>query len=143
MIRRRTPLRSRNGLRRRHYRSRQGPLRNAAYLAWVRGLRCVVCQASSGSSHQVEAAHTHVLGPKAMGRKTSDFSAIPLCFGHHQGNSDSYHRLGEKAFAARHGLDLAAVVHTLNQLYRDRMGRSSAMGRNSDSRATASLLRLT
>ncbi|MCE5311024.1 MAG: DUF968 domain-containing protein [Acidobacteriales bacterium] len=125
MMKRRTPLRSRSRLRRWRSEGRQGPLRNAAYLAWVRSLRCVVCQASSGRSHQVEAAHTNVLGPKAMGRKTSDFSAIPLCFWHHQGNPDSYHRLGEKAFAARHGLDLTVVVHTLNELYHNIIARSS------------------
>jgi hypothetical protein len=74
-----------------------------------------VCQNPSTSSGRIEAAHTNVLGPKAMGQKTSDFSAIPLCFRHHQGNRDSYHRLGERGFAARHGIDLTHLVHMLPQ----------------------------
>ena len=104
---------------------RRGPDRNPAYLAWVRTLDCVVCQARSSGSVWIEAAHTKVLGPKAMGQKTSDFSAIPLCYQHHQVNPDCYHRLGERAFAFRHGLDLGALVHTLNDLYRQG-GRSAA-----------------
>jgi hypothetical protein len=129
-------------MRRKYTGNRHSPPRSAAYLAWVRNLRCVVCQTPSGSSGQVEAAHTNVLGPKAMGQKTSDFSAIPLCFWHHQGNRDSYHRLGERGFAARHGIDLTQLVRTLNELYRDSGGRGYPTGTTSGSRATAGLPRL-
>jgi hypothetical protein len=38
------------------------------------------------------------LGPRGLGQKTTDFSAIPLCTAHHRENLDSYHRLGEKMF---------------------------------------------
>ena len=96
---------------------RRGPDRNRAYLAWVRTLACVVCHARSSGSVWIEAAHTKVLGPKAMGRKTSDFSAIPLCYQHHQVNPDSYHRLGERAFASRHAINLGELVRRLNHLY--------------------------
>jgi len=67
---------------------------------------------------RIEAAHTNVVEPKAMGRKTPDYSAVPLCFWHHRGNSDSYHHLGERAFEARHGISLEGLVQELNQAYR-------------------------
>jgi hypothetical protein len=45
-----------------------------------------------------------------MSQKTSDFSAIPLCSGHHRANPDSYHLLGEKEFLHMHGIDLQEIV---------------------------------
>jgi hypothetical protein len=58
----------------------------------------------------IEAAHTNVLGPRGLGQKTTDFSAIPVCAAHHRENLDSYHRLGEKEFSQRHRLDLKERV---------------------------------
>jgi hypothetical protein len=52
-----------------------------------------------------------------MAQKSSDFSAIPLCFWHHRGDRDSYHRLGERAFAERHGIEFGALVSALNEAY--------------------------
>ena len=57
-----------------------------------------------------EAAHTNVLGPRGLGQKTSDFSAIPLCAAHHRKNPDSYHALGEKEFSHKHGIYLKELV---------------------------------
>jgi hypothetical protein len=53
-----------------------------------------------------------------MGQKTTDFSAIPLCCGHHRENSDSYHRLGEQQFSHEHGIDLKDVVLALKSRFR-------------------------
>ena len=47
--------------------------------------------------HQgIEASHT---GPHGLGQKSSDFSAIPLCYQHHRTGKDSYHKLGPQKFS--------------------------------------------
>jgi hypothetical protein len=126
MLTRRVPLRRSAPLRRgvlptrqvpvRQKRSspRRGPDRSPGYLAWIRTLECVVCSRVRGGSTLIEAAHTNALGPRGMSQKTSDFSAIPLCFAHHRDEADSYHRLGEEGFARKHGLNLPELVVALN-----------------------------
>ena len=97
---------------------RRGPDRSPEYLAWIRTLGCVVCARVSGGATVVEAAHTNALGPRGVGQKTSDFSAIPLCSWHHRENPDSYHQLGEKEFACEHGIDLEHLVLRLQSRFR-------------------------
>jgi hypothetical protein len=52
-----------------------------------------------------------------MGQKASDFSAIPLCSGHHRESLDSYHRLGEQMFLHKHGIDLQDLVLRLRSQF--------------------------
>jgi hypothetical protein len=52
-----------------------------------------------------------------MGQKTSDFSAIPLCSGHHRESPDSYHRLGEQGFLHKHGISLKELVLRLQSRF--------------------------
>src|ERR1039458_4050484 len=68
---------------------RRGPDRSPEYLAWIRTLGCVICSRLSGGVTVIEAAHTNVLGPRGVGQKASDFSAVPLCSGHHRECPDS------------------------------------------------------
>lgn len=68
----------------------------------------------------IEAAHTTALGPRGLGQKTSDFSAVPLCSEHHREARDSYHQLGEERFAQEHLLNLRQLVAALNHLHRRR-----------------------
>lgn len=96
---------------------RRGPDCSPAYRAWIRSLCCAVCLRAGSDYLTIEAAHTKTLGASGMAQKPSDFSAIPLCFWHHRGNRDSYHALGEKAFARRHGIDLVELVGVLNESY--------------------------
>jgi hypothetical protein len=112
------PPKRRVEVRQRRSRPRRGPDRSPDYLAWIRTLGCVVCSRVSGESTVIEAAHTNALGARGMGQKTSDFSAIPLCSGHHRINPDSYHRQGEERFAQEHQLDLPQLVAALNHLHR-------------------------
>jgi hypothetical protein len=105
-------------VRRKRSRKRRGPDRSQDYLAWIRTLPCAVCSRVSGGATLVEAAHTNVLGPRGLGQKTTDFSAIPLCSGHHRENPDSYHRLGERWFAQVHQIRLPGLVQALNSHYR-------------------------
>jgi len=129
VLRRRVPLRRsaplRRGLppqrrvpvRKKRSRPRRGPDRCPEYLAWIRTLACVVCSRMSCGAAVIEAAHTHALGPRGMGQKTSDFSAIPLCAAHHRENPDSCHRLGERWFAQVHQIRLSELVRALNSCY--------------------------
>ena len=71
----------------------------------------------SGGVTVIEAAHTNALGSSGLGQKTTDFSAIPLCCGHHRENPDSYHRLSEKEFSHKHGIDLNEVVLRLQSRF--------------------------
>jgi hypothetical protein len=61
----------------------------------------------------VEAAHTNALGNRGLGQKASDFSAIPLCSGHHREATDSYHRLGEGNFSHQHAINLKEITQAL------------------------------
>lgn len=81
--------------------------RDPRYLAWIRTLPCVVC----GSSRGIEASHT---GPRGLGQKSPDSSAIPLCFNHHRTGRESYHKLGARRFAEVHNLDIPRLVQRLN-----------------------------
>ena len=83
------------------------PKRDSRYLAWIRTLPCVVC----GCARGIEASHT---GPHGLGQKSSDLSAIPLCYRHHRTGKDSYHRLGPQKFAQMHDLNIPAIVRRLN-----------------------------
>jgi hypothetical protein len=83
------------------------PKRDSRYLAWIRTLPCVVC----GSTKGIEASHT---GPRGLGQKSPDSSAIPLCAHHHRTGRDSYHKLGARRFAGLHGLDIPSLVRRLN-----------------------------
>jgi hypothetical protein len=118
----------RTPIRHKRHKTRRGPERSSAYLAWIRTLRCAVCFQAPSDYVRIEAAHTSVLGPRGLGQRSSDFSAIPLCYGHHQGNRDSYHRLGERLFAQVHQVRLRELVLALNELYLEVTGESRRAG---------------
>jgi hypothetical protein len=101
---------------------RTKPVRNHAYLRWIRSLPCVVCR----SRWQIEAAHT---GPHGMGQKSSDLSAIPLCARHHRTGNDSYHKLGSAKFSEVHQLSIREVVARLSAKSRIRIESGSFVGR--------------
>lgn len=86
------------------------PVRDPAYLKWIRALPCCVC----GSQRGVEAAHT---GSRGLSTKSCDRSCVPLCRQHHQTGKYSYHGLGARAFAARYGLDVGSLVGEFNAGY--------------------------
>ena len=80
------------------------PVRDPAFLAFVRSLPCSICYRTRG----VEAAH---IGRRGMAQKSSDREAIPLCSLHHK----EQHRIGMKRFAESYALDIPALVEQLNQ----------------------------
>src|ERR1019366_7824296 len=83
------------------------PRRDLKHLQWIRSLPCVVC----GSMRNVEAAHT---GPRGLGQKSADSTAIPLCIRHHRSGNDSYHKLGPRLFAEAHRLAISEILNALN-----------------------------
>ena len=106
---RRTPLQPgkpperRVPIRKKRSRPRRGPERSPEYLAWIRTLPCAVCAKGSAAAIFVEAAHTNAMGGRGLGQKASDFSAIPLCCGHHRENPDSYHVWARRDLRANTG----------------------------------------
>lgn len=105
--------------------TRTKPVRNPAYLRWIRSLPCVVCRTRG----QIEASHT---GPHGMGQKSSDLSVIPLCARHHRTGNDSYHRLGPMKFAEVHRLNIREIVARLSARSRIRIESGSFVGRFGD-----------
>jgi hypothetical protein len=105
--------------------ARKKPVRNPAYLRWIRSLPCIVCR----SRWQIEAAHT---GPHGLGQKSSDLSAIPLCARHHRTGNDSYHDLGPSKFAQVHQLNIREIVARLSGKSRIRIEQGSFVGQLGD-----------
>jgi hypothetical protein len=70
----------------------------ASYLQWLRGRPCAV--ANADCEGKIEAAHTPDPDSKGMGTKAADFTAVPLCAGHHR----QQHQIGWDTFARRHGI---------------------------------------
>ena len=54
------------------------------YLDYIRSLPCIICQEHHEPQNSVTTAH-HTIHDRFSTKKTSDYDAIPLCEGHHQG----------------------------------------------------------
>jgi hypothetical protein len=80
------------------------PIRDPAYLKFIRSLPCAVCPRDKG----IEAAH---VGRRGLSQKSSDRETIPLCSLHHQ----EQHRIGLRQFQASYELDIPALVEALNE----------------------------
>ena len=91
------------------------PVRDPAYLAFIRSLPCAVCPRTPP---RVEAAH---VGRRGLGQKCSDREAIPLCSLHHQ----EQHRIGLKQFAGDYELDIPFLIEQLNEKPRIVVRRAS------------------
>ncbi len=87
-----TPLQPRPGA---LYR-RQEPVRDPAYLKYLRQLPCVTC---GTSRRRREAAH---IGAHGIGQKASDLDALPLCRECHSTGARSLHKLGPEKFWEAH-----------------------------------------
>ena len=92
------------------------PLKDSQYLTFVRRFPCVSC----GSSRRVEAAH---IGPRGLKQRTSDFTALPICFTCHQDGAGALHKVGPEAFQRLQALDFAALQGMFNHFYFLRMGK--------------------
>jgi len=95
------------------------PVKDSGYLAFVRRFPCVCC----GSSRRIEAAH---IGPRGLKQKTSDFTALPICFACHQDGPGALHKIGPEAFQRLQVLDFAALQAMFNGFYFLKSGRYAA-----------------
>lgn len=89
--------------------------RDFAYLSWVTSQQCIACE--SQRVIQFNRSYAHHAGQRGTGQKADDRTAVPLCWRHHDRNSNtSVHTLG-KEFWKRFGLDRAAIIAELNERY--------------------------
>ena len=99
---------------RRPGKARRGPVKDEAYLEFLRGRRCVVCIAwRISQSTPTEAAHVRVRG---LGQKCDDKDALPMCERHHRTGPLALHKLG-KAFWTHHGIDRETELAKIHVLY--------------------------
>lgn len=84
-----------------------------AYLARVRDLPCVICDAFGEPQQTPTAAH-HVIHGRHSQIKTPDRMAIPLCYDHHQGDRGIHTR--PEWWRASYGDDRDYVAVTQDRL---------------------------
>lgn len=119
---------------------------DAKYLAFVRGLPCLVCFPLSwcnaisegdcvfiprlkvglfaGQQSRSEAAHLgKSTSRRGLSQKYPDNETGALCHEHHQLSKDSHHA-GTKTFWQKHAwMDRDKVIETLQRLYREECGK--------------------
>ncbi len=106
MIQRASLQRSTKPIRRKRTKPRRGPLRDRAYMNWLKERDCCVCAKSAPwvKGHrqmgvQIDPAHTENNGMRSKG---PDSSCAPLCrFPHHR-----EYDAGRKAFEMKYGVDM-------------------------------------
>jgi len=80
------------------------------HLKWVRGHVCAVAgRRDHQCSERIEAAHVRTGTDGGMSVKPSDCYAIPLCSDAHA----EQHRIGERAFELRYGIDMRKIADEL------------------------------
>jgi len=112
------PPKRRVPVRKKWFQPRRGPERSPPGVSGLDskpGMRSLL--PSERRSDRYRSGHTNVFGSRGLGQKTSDFSAVPLCSGHHRENLDSYHALGEEEFSHRHGIDLKEIALRLQSRF--------------------------
>lgn len=105
---------------------RQPRIECPAFLAFVRRRPCCACGAPAPS----QAAHVRMGCPTigkrnaGIGEKPSDRWAVPLCADCHLDAPDAQHRVGERAFWARVGIDPFALATKLYAQFERRQNRT-------------------
>ncbi len=103
---------------------RRGPLKDPAYLDWIRSRNCAVCMLAGygmplcvqlPDRMRSEAAH---VGVRGLGQKCHDRQTVPLCDAHHRTGAYAHHVLG-KAFWDFYDLDRDKIIAELNRLYEE------------------------
>src|SRR5580704_13982520 len=89
--------------------------RNKEHLRYVTQQPCLLCARKPSDAH-----HLRFVQPRALGRKSSDEFAVPLCRTHHR----AVHRVGdEKAWWQQTGIDPIKVARKLWKQTRIEEGR--------------------
>lgn len=104
----------------RRLRQRQPRQTEAAHLAFLRTLPCVICH-REGDVHAAHIRYASVAHGKretGAGEKPSDRFAVPLCGHHHLwGGKDAQHSRGEKQWWPDQGINDPLVVAALLWLH--------------------------
>lgn len=79
--------------------------RSEEYLAFVRSHPCAVCKKPADSHH--------AFGRRGIGSKSSDYTCVPLCRGHHA----ELHKSGRRPFERDYDIDLVEVAFNLLHRY--------------------------
>ena len=87
------------------------------YLEWIKRLPCLLCQCPS------EPHHIPKENDAALGKKTDDTRAIPLCHMHHM----IYHNKGRQTFKEEYKMDYEYVISELNRIWRERCHAMKSM----------------
>ena len=90
------------------------PVRDPAYLRFIKRLPCVACLRTSW----IDPAHT---GPHGIGQKACDLTCVPLCRRCH----DLYDA-NPRLFAERHQLDISALIERFNSFYQTKLEGKAA-----------------
>ena len=115
-------LKQRTAIKRKRSKPRRGPVKDAAYLDWLRMLPCCVCAAwrvdfathtQANQSTPTEAAH---VGARGLSQKCNDREALPICERHHRTGPLAQHKLGKK-FWIYHGLDQQKLIAEYQKRY--------------------------
>lgn len=95
-------------------------IRDRKYLRWVALHRCLVC----GATEKVVPHHLMKVPdePSAMGLKSGDNWAVPLCHDHHTGGKGVHHHGNEPEFFASHGIDALSEAENLWTIYNGLFG---------------------
>jgi hypothetical protein len=83
--------------------------RNKKYIEFIKKLPCCLC----AFNHLSDPHHVPATGQGAMGMKTSDFRAIPLCHKHHV----EAHQHGKKTFFKKYNVDAELMIEQLNKMW--------------------------
>jgi hypothetical protein len=89
------------------------PKKDPAYLAKVATLPCCVCQAFGLVQIGPTYVH-HTICGRFSQAKTPDREAVPLCFGHHQGEFGIH--TDKAAWVQEYGLDTDYIAATQDRL---------------------------
>ena len=91
-------------------------LRSPAHRAWVRSHRCVV---PGSQLMPIECMHVRRAANAGTGFKPSDAFTASGCMEHHA----ECHRIGERTFERKHGIDLLALAREFYERspFRDRL----------------------
>jgi hypothetical protein len=88
----------------------KGPVRDPKHLARVRQEPCL-CPWKGTGDINIQAHHVRCIGRRTLGKRVSDYLAVPLCSTHHR----QLHKGKEEAFWAAIGVDPAAWIAAFSE----------------------------
>jgi hypothetical protein len=98
---------------------RQTVHRDRAYMGWIhdQGLPCVACEAGDPippnlTRNRIEAAHQWTIRGPMKGRKTDDWTCVPLCTWHHQDAPNACDK-GQRQFWLRLAIEIEPLARAL------------------------------